>query len=57
MKKIHFSNAIISQAKVLESHDQTFFNIFKTFKNYPYKESTIDYLKYKTSIFLINYFH
>jgi len=42
---------------VLESHDQTFFNTFRKFKNYPYKESTIDYLKYKTSLFLIDYFH
>jgi len=42
---------------LLESNEQTFFNSFRNFKNYPYKESTIDYLKYKTSLFLIDYFH
>jgi hypothetical protein len=53
----HSAEAIISQAFVLESHNQSFVNTFKKLKAYPYKESTLDYLKNKASLFLIDYFH
>jgi hypothetical protein len=53
----HSAEAIISQAFVLESHDQSFVNSFRKLKNYPYKESTLDYLKNKASLFLIDHFH
>src|SRR5688572_24525049 len=53
----HSSDAIISQAFILDSNELTLFNSFRKFKSYPYKESTLNYLKYKSSLFLIDYFH
>ena len=50
------AEAITLQALVLEAQDQSFINVFKKSKKYPYKESTLDFLKYKTSLFLIDYF-
>lgn len=51
------AEAITLQSLVLDAQDQSFINTFKKLKKCPYKESTFNFLKYKTSLFLIDYFH
>ncbi|RHZ47868.1 hypothetical protein Glove_566g73 [Diversispora epigaea] len=48
---------IIKQAYVIMNQDPIFKNTYCKTRNYPYNNSTLDFLSNKTSIFLLQYFH
>jgi len=55
--RLSSAESIIQEAFIIDSHkNESFINAFSKSKRYPYTPAALDYLKKKTSCFLIEYF-